>query len=179
MTADSGYFWFFDPDNVEIVAKALDGCAVNGHFWFFAAGLTNLEVELTVTDLETGAVNSYGNPLGFPYVPNLDTLAFLGCPTVPMIVTLTRYQFTPGGPDGPPIRLQAGVTYQITFHSVDVEHGISSIPQLGIEGRRIPPGGDYTVTVTPTLLQRGRYNFACTRVCGGGHGGMFGAIEVE
>ncbi len=32
VTADSGYFWFFDPDNVEIVAKALDGCAVNGRF---------------------------------------------------------------------------------------------------------------------------------------------------
>jgi hypothetical protein len=98
---------------------------------------------------------------------------------VPLLVALSRYQFSPGGPDGPPIRLQAGVTYKITLRSTDAEHGISGVPQLGIVSRTIAPGADYVVTVTPTLVQRGRYNFACTRVCGAGHGGMYGAIEVE
>ncbi|HXO42065.1 MAG TPA: hypothetical protein VN999_11480, partial [Thermoanaerobaculia bacterium] len=30
-----GYFWFFDPSNVELTVKVLDGRAVNGHFWVF------------------------------------------------------------------------------------------------------------------------------------------------
>ncbi len=98
---------------------------------------------------------------------------------VPLLVTLTRYQFSPGGPDGPPITLQAGTTYTLTFHSTDVEHGVSSIPVLGIAGAVVAPGADYVVTVTPSPAQRGRYTFACTRVCGAGHGGMYAAIEVQ
>jgi hypothetical protein len=98
---------------------------------------------------------------------------------ISLLVTLSRYQFSPGGPDGPPIRLQAGVTYRITFRSNDVEHGISAIPLLDIATAAIVPGADYVITLTPSLAQRGRYTFACTRVCGAGHGGMFGAIEVE
>ena len=98
---------------------------------------------------------------------------------VPILVTLSRYQFSPGGPDGPPIRLQTGLAYELTFRSSDVVHGVSAIPALGIEGRDVAPGADYVVTVAPTAAQRGRYNFACTRVCGAGHGGMYGAIEVE
>ncbi len=95
---------------------------------------------------------------------------------VPVLVTLSQYRFTPGGPDGPPIALQAGVAYQITFHAVDVAHGVSAIPQLGIDGREVAPGDDYVVTIRPSVA--GLYAFACTRVCGGGHGGMRGAIEV-
>jgi heme/copper-type cytochrome/quinol oxidase subunit 2 len=95
---------------------------------------------------------------------------------VPVLVTLSQYRFTPGGPDGPPIALQAGVVYQITFRSVDVAHGVSAIPQLGIDGREVAPGDDYVVTIQPSVA--GLYAFACTRVCGGGHGGMRGAIEV-
>ncbi len=98
---------------------------------------------------------------------------------VPLLVTLSRYAFTPGGPDAAPIRLSAGVAYRITFRSTDTEHGMSAVPQLGIEAASILPGSDYVVTVTPTAAQRGSYNFACTRVCGAGHGGMYGVIEVE
>jgi hypothetical protein len=96
-----------------------------------------------------------------------------------ILVTVSRYEFAPGGPSGPPIRLQAGATYRITFHTTDTEHGISAIPQLGISESAIAPGADYVVEVAPTAAQRGRYNFACTRVCGSGHGGMYGAIEVD
>jgi len=99
--------------------------------------------------------------------------------TIPLLVTVSQFEFSPGGPSGPPIRLQAGVTYQITFHSTDVEHGVSAIPTLGVAGGTVSPGSDYVVIVTPTAAQVGRYNFACTHVCGVGHGGMHGAIEVE
>jgi heme/copper-type cytochrome/quinol oxidase subunit 2 len=98
---------------------------------------------------------------------------------VPLLVTLSRYEFSPGGPTGPPIRLRAGVTYEITFHSADGEHGVSAIPLLGIEERIVSPGHDYVVTVAPTIDQTGRYHFACTRLCGVGHGAMHGSIEVD
>jgi heme/copper-type cytochrome/quinol oxidase subunit 2 len=179
LTADSGYFWFFDASNIELVVKTLDACAVNDHFWFFAAGLTNVEVVITVTDASSGEVRTYTNALGTPFEPIQDTAAFADCGVVPLLVRVTQFQFSPGGPEGSPIRLQVGTTYRITFRSEDVGHGISSIPALGIDGAPILPGTDYVVTVTPTPAQRGTYNFACTHFCGVGHGSMHGIIEVE
>ena len=64
LTADSGYFWFFDADNVELVAKVLDACLVDGNYWFFASGLTNLEVVITVLDGETSARKTLPQPAG-------------------------------------------------------------------------------------------------------------------
>ena len=180
LTDESGYFWFFDPGNLELVVKALNGCGTNGRYWLFGAGLTNVEVEITVTDRTDRTIRTYSNPQGTAFEPILDTDAFAGCvEVVPLLVTLSRYQFTPGGPDGPPIRLVAGVTYSVTFRSVDVVHGISSIPVLGIAHHDVVPGEDYVVTIAPTAAQRGTYTFACTRVCGVGHGGMFGRIEID
>ena len=98
---------------------------------------------------------------------------------VDLVVTLSRFRFSPGGPDDPPIRLRAGTRYRLEFRALDGEHGISPIPQLGIAGRWIVPGADYVVEVTPTTSQRGSYNFACTFVCGGGHGLMHGTVVVE
>ncbi len=80
--SDSGYFWFRDPDNVELAVKALDGCSVNGHGWFFAGGLTNLEVAISVTDTATGETRRYTNSLGVAFHPITDTSAF-GCPLGP------------------------------------------------------------------------------------------------
>jgi len=64
LTGDTGYFWFFDPANVELVAKVLDGRAVNQKFWFFYGALSSVEYTLTVTDTQTGAVKTYRNPSG-------------------------------------------------------------------------------------------------------------------
>ncbi|MGE5234138.1 MAG: hypothetical protein ACM3OB_08500, partial [Acidobacteriota bacterium] len=33
LRSDTGGFWFFSPSNVELLAKVLDGRAVNDHFW--------------------------------------------------------------------------------------------------------------------------------------------------
>ncbi len=76
MTTDTGYFWFFDQDNVEAVVKVLDACPVNGHFWVFAGGLTNVAVSLRVTDTQTGVRRVYENPLSAPFQPIQDTAAF-------------------------------------------------------------------------------------------------------
>ncbi len=42
----------------------LDGRAVNGHFWVFAAGLSGLSHRITVTDGETGQVQVYAHDPG-------------------------------------------------------------------------------------------------------------------
>jgi hypothetical protein len=59
LTPDSGYYWFFAPDNVELVVKVLDGRAVNGHYWVFYGGLTDVGFVLEVVDTETGARRTY------------------------------------------------------------------------------------------------------------------------
>ena len=56
--------WFFQPSNVELVVKVLDGRAVNGRFWVFYGALSNVEYTITVTDTVTGAVKTYFNPQG-------------------------------------------------------------------------------------------------------------------
>ena len=80
VTDNSGYFWFFDPGNVETVVKVLDGCGLNSRFWVFAAGLTNVQVDLVVTDTRTGAQVAYHNALGQSFLPIQDTSAFATCP---------------------------------------------------------------------------------------------------
>ncbi len=82
LTADTGTFWFFGPTNLEVVLKVLDACAFPGapRFWVFAAGVTDVEVTLTVHDTVTGQVKTYKNPLGKPFEPIQDTSAFTTCP---------------------------------------------------------------------------------------------------
>jgi hypothetical protein len=63
-TGDTGYFWFFSSNNVELVIKALDGRPVNAKFWVFYGALSNVEYTITVTDTATGAVKTYTNPSG-------------------------------------------------------------------------------------------------------------------
>lgn len=79
LTQDSGYFWFRDPNNVELVVKVLNGCGVNNRFWVFLAGLTNVGVTLTVEDTFTGEIRTYTNPVNRPFPPVQDTSAFAVC----------------------------------------------------------------------------------------------------
>ena len=75
-TADTGMFWFFNPDNVELIVKVLDGCALNGHRWVLMGGLTDVGVDISVTDSETGETKNYGNPGGSPFRTMFDVAAF-------------------------------------------------------------------------------------------------------
>ncbi|HSS51203.1 MAG TPA: hypothetical protein VLX28_19860 [Thermoanaerobaculia bacterium] len=74
--SDSGLLWFFSSSNIEVALKVLDGCPLGGHFWFFAGGLTNVEVTILVTDTQTGTTRTYHNPLGTAFQPIQDTSAF-------------------------------------------------------------------------------------------------------
>ncbi|HSF42397.1 MAG TPA: hypothetical protein VLT87_21520 [Thermoanaerobaculia bacterium] len=77
LTLDTGYFWFFDSANVEMVIKVIDGCGVNNRFWVFAGGLTDVRVRITVTDTRTGTVRTYTNPQSTAFRPIQDTGAFV------------------------------------------------------------------------------------------------------
>lgn len=78
-TDNTGMFWFFEPSNLEIMIKVLDGCVVNDHFWVFFAGLTNVGFDLRVTDTVSGEVRIYSNADETPVNPVLDTAAFDTC----------------------------------------------------------------------------------------------------
>jgi hypothetical protein len=80
-TGESGWFWFFNPLNTELVTKVRDACVPPfQRFWFFAAGLTDVGVTLTVADTEAREVRRYENPRGMPFQPVQDTDAFDTCP---------------------------------------------------------------------------------------------------
>ena len=81
LTDDSGYFWFFDPANIEMVVKVLNGCSLTNAYWVFAAGLTNVQVDWQVVDMQTGVTYTQQNPQSTPFAPIQDTKAFpTSCP---------------------------------------------------------------------------------------------------
>jgi hypothetical protein len=61
LTEDTGVFWFFDPANLELMIKVLDGRAINGEFWVFYGGLSDVDYTITVTDEASGAKRTYHN----------------------------------------------------------------------------------------------------------------------
>lgn len=77
---DTGMFWFFNEDNVELTVKVLDGCGVNGHYWVFVSPGSTVAWELTVTDTLHDESRTYENALGDvpPLIP--DAAAFPNCP---------------------------------------------------------------------------------------------------
>ena len=75
LTGDTGHFWFFTPNNIELIVKVVDGRALNGRFWVFSGALSNVEYTITVTDTSTGQVRTYANPSG-SLVSLADTSAF-------------------------------------------------------------------------------------------------------
>ncbi len=79
LSGDSAYLWFFSASNLELVIKVLDGCGFNERFWIYAAGLTNLGVDLRVVDTLTGEAWSFDNPVDVAFPPQQDIEAFSTC----------------------------------------------------------------------------------------------------
>lgn len=77
LTDQSGYFWFFGADNVEVTLKVLSACPAA--YWVFASGMTNVGVDISVRDMQTLRTRTYSNPSGTPFATILDTNAF-PCP---------------------------------------------------------------------------------------------------
>jgi hypothetical protein len=75
LTGDTSHFWFFTPNNVELIVKVVDGRSVNGRFWAFSGALSDAEYTITVTDTVSGQIRTYANPSG-SLVSLADTSAF-------------------------------------------------------------------------------------------------------
>ena len=80
-TSDTGFFWFFAENNLEVIIKVLNAC--NSEFdsyWVFFAVASNVEYTITVTDTVAGVSKVYTNPLGGFAPATGDTAAFPTCP---------------------------------------------------------------------------------------------------
>ena len=75
LAEDSGSFWFFSPNNLELLVKVVDGRAFNGHYWVFYGALSDVAYEITVTDTTTGQIRTYVNAHG-TVASRADTAAF-------------------------------------------------------------------------------------------------------
>ena len=80
LPAGGGAFWFFDEANPELTVKVHDACGAFDRYWLFAAGLTDVEVVLQVTDTHHGVTRTYFSPRGTAFTPIQDTSAFATCP---------------------------------------------------------------------------------------------------
>ena len=191
LTSESGYFWFFDPSNVELVVKSLNACSIDQGNWFFAAGMTDVGVELRVTDTYTGEIRTYANSLGIPFLPVQDTAAFAFCPTPTPTPTATPTRVRPthtptptrtttptvtSTPTGPrtynvgAIRYSFGYTFYpstIHIHSGDSVHwNWTRFPgHSTTSGTRFIPSGywDSSVPFTLRFTQPGSFPYFCKR----------------
>ena len=77
LTSDSGYFWFFDSSNVEAVGKIVSFCGVNGSFGYYAGGLTDVGVVMTVRDTVANETQTFTNARGHRF--NMISSAFNTC----------------------------------------------------------------------------------------------------
>ena len=125
----SGLLYFFERENVEILVKVLDGCAINGHRWVFIAPVTDLGFRLTIRELGPYAANrrqhwqydskrrpqsryedsSFGNPKGRTARTVSDTTAF-PCSTAEVAAAKATAAFAEGGAGAPAIGARLATT---------------------------------------------------------------------
>jgi hypothetical protein len=103
-------------------------------------------------------------------------------PTSPAatVVDLTAQQFrwTFGG-SGSTFVMHVGQTYELRMRTLDVTHGFSGLPEIGLSGAALFPGAAVVVqTVRPTSEQLGAHVFVCDIECGSGHG-FAGTIQID
>ncbi len=49
--ANASLFYFFEPNNPEMLLKVLNGCSVNGHWWVYGSAATDLPYTIRLRDL--------------------------------------------------------------------------------------------------------------------------------
>ncbi|MEO8192020.1 MAG: PKD domain-containing protein [Acidobacteriota bacterium] len=200
--------------NPEIIVKMVDATGIGQNYWVFYGSMTDLEFTLSVKENATGVVKSYRKDDSKPS-GQFDTSGFLAAATTPtpgapaptatptpppgstalqtIEIDVSQYRYSPG--TGNPIQVTAGAPTTLVFNALDVTHGFSGIPALGIAGSsNINPGSDgdpygggttpvpYRVTFTAPLSERGKsYSFSCNArpECGAGHSTMLGVLRVN
>ncbi|HSE65251.1 MAG TPA: hypothetical protein VLG15_16730, partial [Thermoanaerobaculia bacterium] len=95
------------------------------------------------------------------------------------VVNLTAEQFRwrfDGG--GTSFTMRVGQVYEVHMRTLDVTHGFSGVPQIGLQQAALQPGAAEIVEIArPTAAQVGTHSFLCDIVCGSGHG-FQGSIRV-
>jgi len=166
LTDDTGSFWFFDNSNLELVIKVLDGRAVNGHFWVFYGGLSDVEYRITVTDTATGVQEIYVNPAG-RLAGGSDVAAFN--PEPPPVDPIA---LGPGLPERTPSRLGPEMRVNVTTQgdqiapavAVGPDGGFMIVwqgPPAGLQGRLYdasgrPRGGEIVLSPGAAMPQQVR-----------------------
>jgi hypothetical protein len=64
-TPDSGFFYFFNPNNLELLVKMVNACSTELEtFWFYGAAASNVGLHYEVLDTHTCVTRDYTNVLG-------------------------------------------------------------------------------------------------------------------
>jgi ELWxxDGT repeat protein len=145
-SSESGLFWFFDPDNPEILVKLLNGGGVNGSYWFFSGALSDVEYRVTVKDLVSGLVRTYDNPHG-RICGQADTAAFPGArraeapkaAAAPLAETSSPAAYlspAPGCQSGQQTLCLAGGRFRVEAAFAPSRSGAVSLPAMAL------PAGD-------------------------------------
>ena len=81
-SSDTGIFWFYNPQNFEVIIKAIDGCGFNNRWWIFAGALTDQQYRILVFDTHnpSAGIKTYFHGIGTPAPAVTDTSAFATCP---------------------------------------------------------------------------------------------------
>ncbi|MDQ6799291.1 MAG: hypothetical protein M3041_00475 [Acidobacteriota bacterium] len=168
LTADTGYFWFFGSENVELVVKILDARGLNNKFWVFYGALSSVQYEMTVTDTLTGNVKIYTNAAGqFASVGDTDGFlagynvsahlddaraASLEMPAAGGSLSATAADGTVFTLTVPPGALASGETITLTpvaaIDQLPLSGGLSAAVQLAPEGLRLLKSA--TLSINPT-----------------------------
>jgi heme/copper-type cytochrome/quinol oxidase subunit 2 len=100
-------------------------------------------------------------------------------PVSTTVVNLTAEQFRwrfDGG--GTSFTMRVGQVYEVHMRTLDVTHGFSGLPEIGLQQAALQPGSTEIVEIArPTAAQIGTHSFVCDIVCGSGHG-FQGSIRV-
>jgi hypothetical protein len=170
-TPDSGLFYFFGPNNWEVLVKVIDACQQNDRFWVFAAAATSLQYTITVTDTQTGAVRTYSNPLDNPAPAITDIGAFATCSGTASGAEVRYYNnvFCNGVEPFTSTLTMGSYNWQ-SLTQVASPYQLVQVPTLGptfveTNGSTCGPAGTYNGAV-PIQFGR-RYSIAQTFVDGG------------
>jgi len=62
LSAQTGYFWFFNAVDVDLMLKVIDGRAINGKFWVLFGALSKVAYTVTVQDTVSGKLRPTPTP---------------------------------------------------------------------------------------------------------------------
>jgi hypothetical protein len=169
---DTGHFWFFNAENIELTCKALDGRALTGTYWVFCGSLTNVEWWLTALDNANPSQSKiyYGRPgtltsfadtsalrPGNNHPPRWVNSYFCGKEATSVLRpgSTTGFRLTPVDPDGDPLFAMArlipgsGLTLKTSWNNP-----VASEAEIEIEilyGAEVPLRSKVEVAITDNV----------------------------